>query len=350
MLYLSKDLSIMVVMGTLKYKPWPICSFLQKLLEATHWGVELTWERFPPVQTQNAAAVFLFTTAIFIASISSLKAAIGDRLDRSQLVQTFDEEFSSPVSFYSALTGKGVWKTSFYWGAQGYYTSREENDTGNIFSDTAYNGVNPFVQGNNLMAITAAVDGNPSKPNNNNYPYTSGLLSTEKSFTQTYGYFETQVALPVGQGLWPGFWMLSETQGAAEEIDVMESLGHNSNTTYSSLHYLPATPHIGITFTIPVANTAVMHTYGVLWTSTNLSFYVDDIKVASYINPGFHDPMYLLLCLQVGAAGSWPGPPNATTTFPSQMLIRYVRAYSTSVSPSPVSTPGAPIGLRVVGP
>jgi hypothetical protein len=81
-----------------------------------------------------------------------------------------------------------------------------------------------------------------------------------------------------------------------------------------------------------------------------LNFYVDDINVASYPNPGFHDPMYMLLCLQVGATGSWPGPPNATTTFPSQMLIRYVRAYSTPISPNPASTPGAPTGLRVVLP
>jgi len=35
---------------------------------------------------------------------------------------------------------------------------------------------------------------------------------------------------------------------------------------------------------------------------------------------------YIILNIAVG--GSWPGPPNASTAFPSEMLVDYVRLYS----------------------
>jgi len=39
----------------------------------------------------------------------------------------------------------------------------------------------------------------------------------------------------------------------------------------------------------------------------------------------FRQRFHLLLNLAVG--GNWPGHPNATTTFPQQMLVDYVRVY-----------------------
>jgi beta-glucanase (GH16 family) len=37
-------------------------------------------------------------------------------------------------------------------------------------------------------------------------------------------------------------------------------------------------------------------------------------------------PSFILLNLAVG--GSWPGSPNASTPFPSEMLVDYVRIYT----------------------
>ena len=39
----------------------------------------------------------------------------------------------------------------------------------------------------------------------------------------------------------------------------------------------------------------------------------------------FDHPFFLLLNVAVG--GNWPGPPDATTVFPQQMLVDYVRVY-----------------------
>jgi beta-glucanase (GH16 family) len=40
----------------------------------------------------------------------------------------------------------------------------------------------------------------------------------------------------------------------------------------------------------------------------------------------FNKRFFLILNLAVG--GSWPGSPNATTTFPAKMLVDWVRVYS----------------------
>jgi beta-glucanase (GH16 family) len=37
-------------------------------------------------------------------------------------------------------------------------------------------------------------------------------------------------------------------------------------------------------------------------------------------------PEFVILNLAVG--GDWPGSPNATTVFPSQMVVDYVRVYT----------------------
>jgi beta-glucanase (GH16 family) len=39
----------------------------------------------------------------------------------------------------------------------------------------------------------------------------------------------------------------------------------------------------------------------------------------------FNHPFFLLLNFAVG--GDWPGDPDASTTFPQQMVVDYVRAY-----------------------
>jgi beta-glucanase (GH16 family) len=39
----------------------------------------------------------------------------------------------------------------------------------------------------------------------------------------------------------------------------------------------------------------------------------------------FDHPFFILLNIAVG--GDWPGSPDATTTFPQQMVVDYVRVY-----------------------
>jgi beta-glucanase (GH16 family) len=107
---------------------------------------------------------------------------------------------------------------------------------------------------------------------------------------------------------------------------------------------------------ISTLDAAQYHIYAVEWTSTNIKWFADgNLYYQLNINNGingtneFQLPFYLLLNLAVG--GDWPGYPDATTVFPAEMKIDYVRVYkdqleasiaenelgNVSVSPNPTS-------------
>jgi len=75
------------------------------------------------------------------------------------------------------------------------------------------------------------------------------------------------------------------------------------------------------------------HTFSVQWSADAVAFFVDGalyetVKPAA-IPAGtkwvFDAPFFMLINLAVG--GSWPGNPDATTQFPQEMLVDYVRVY-----------------------
>jgi hypothetical protein len=43
--------------------------------------------------------------------------------------------------------------------------------------------------------------------------YVSGVLTTQKSFFQKYGYFEIRAKIPLGIGVCPAFWLLANDGG-----------------------------------------------------------------------------------------------------------------------------------------
>ena len=237
------------------------------------------------------------------------------------LVPSFDDEFykNTALSLYDFYQGtRGNYETWFYWGTESSAGARQMGGQNCIFSDAHFNGVNPFSisAGNGLTISAAPLTGGPQV-------YSSGVITTQPSFSQTYGYFEAQLKLPVGAGLWPAFWMLSQADQANEELDVMENIGV-STTAYSSVRY-----HVGsgsgITQTVPVSDTSQWHTYGMLWDASNIYFYVDEVQVATQPNPGIHDQMYMIVNLQTGASGSWPGRYSGSG---ASMNVGYLRAYS----------------------
>ena len=78
-----------------------------------------------------------------------------------------------------------------------------------------------------------------------------------------------------------------------------------------------------------------MRAYGVIWSKGKIQFYVDDPAniYASFTPstqastwPFVEGPQFILLNLAVG--GNWPGSPDVTTPFPSEILLDYVRVYT----------------------
>lgn len=179
------------------------------------------------------------------------------------------------------------------------------------------------------------------RPNPGYLKYTSGMITTAKSFNQRYGYFEIRARLPKGQGLWPAFWLLPADRSSPPETDVMEAIGSNPNSVQMTNHWWNAEDQSrqgsGSSFNGPDF-TADFHTFGVDWQPQRLTWYVDGVKRREFTGPLVMDrPAYLLANLAIG--GAWAGAPDDTTEFPARMQIDYIRVYKRVADGQPDQLP-----------
>jgi beta-glucanase (GH16 family) len=249
--------------------------------------------------------------------------------------QTFAEDFNS------ASTIGTNWQTNFGYGGLASYTLTNNGElelyTSPSFTGTGSTplGLNPFSVSGGVLTISATPVTAAQSAQMWGYHYSSGML--ESNFSQTYGYFEMRAELPHGQGLWPAFWLLGESN---KEIDVLEGLGSDTKTAYNAVHS-PDVPSLGNASFNPYGDG--FHTYGVLWTPSTLTYYVDGTPVWQTATPAdMNSPMHMIVNLAVG--GAWPGAPDATTPFPADLQIDYVHAYALGdpSAPAPASPPPPP--------
>ena len=253
--------------------------------------------------------------------------------DTSAMHLSFADEFDA-LSLHNSTTGAGVWDTTFPFGqpdGDRAYTSRtlRNNNEKQIYVDAAFKGstdhalgINPFSIHDGVLDITG--QRTDQRSSLWYYKYTSGLLTTHSTFAQQYGYFEVSAKLPSGNGMWPAFWLLPTDGAKGVELDVLEQVGHEMVyfTSHSSLD--DKTRRTDATF-VPDYSTA-FHKYGMLWTSTKVSWLIDGVEQASIATPAdMHSPMYMLLNMAVG--GNWPGDPDPSFQSASYS-VDYVRAYS----------------------
>ena len=172
--------------------------------------------------------------------------------------------------------------------------------------------------------------------NGQTYRYTSGMVSTggiasrtPPGFTFTYGYVEATVRVPAGQGFLPAVWMLPADHGSRPEIDIMEILGQEPTVTHMHYHWTAAdgSPSESEASWAGPDFSTDWHTFGVDWQPDAIVWYVDDVERWRYTDTATipAQPMYVLLDLAVG--GEYPGPPDASTPFPSSFDVARVRVW-----------------------
>lgn len=300
------------------------------------------------------ARLALALTALFSTSAVALDGA---PLDRSTLVQTFGDEFNR-FSWYAEgdvkMKGGGTWRTNF--GYTWVPVNDEKNHTliwnkeQQIYVDPGFTGTNSKALGltafsvkNGILTITANRTANPFLYG---YKYTSGLITTEPTFTQTYGVFEIRAKFPKGKGFWPAFWLLPVDKSWPPEIDILEILGHEPTKYYTTIHSNETGVHTKSDIPVHIIpdSSAGFHNYAVEWGPQEIVFYFDDKEVGRRPTPSdLNKPCYLLLNLALG--GDWAGSPDVTTRFPGVMQVDYIRAYqrkSLAAAPAQTSAPNPP--------
>jgi beta-glucanase (GH16 family) len=256
----------------------------------------------------------------------------GLRQTESEWVLKWSDEFNGPngsppdPAKWTLMSGGGGWGNN----ERQYYTDRWQNvrqEHGNLILEAVKEGF----QGSDRIRRE----------------YTSARISTEGRFSQKYGRFEARIRVPKGNGLWSAFWLLGEdfsSNGwpACGEIDIMEHIGKEPATVLGSLHGPGYSGENSLT-TAHAASQGELsdgfHVFAMEWESQAIRFYVDGIlfatKTAGDVPAGkrwvFDHPFFVILNLAVG--GNLPGDPDASTVFPQQMLVDYVRVYSRAQGP-----------------
>lgn len=266
---------------------------------------------------------------VIFAAFVLLLSGFSSRSAADEWVLVWSDEFEG-----AAGVGPDQTKWNFDIGGNGWgnnelqsYTSRTQN---------------AFLDGEGNLVIRA-INERFVGPDLRARSYTSARLLTKGKFTIKFGRIEARLKVPFGQGIWPAFWMLgndidSVSWPTCGEIDIMENIGREPSIAHSTLHgpgYSGASP-LTASYTLPAGQryTDDFHVFAAEWKADEIRFFMDGnlyhTRKPSDLPAGrkwvYDHPFFLIMNVAVG--GNWPGSPDATTTFPQQMLVDYVRVYS----------------------
>jgi beta-glucanase (GH16 family) len=300
----------------------------------------------PTVRSQPYLAPFLVASNITVKAIAAATGfdpstvasqAFSPNLPSGTLVwaEEFDNSTSGPIA-----PNRAVW--AYDTGNSGFGNSELETYCANGSTTSPCDTANPnaYVGTDGVLHIVAR---QPSPG-----VYTSARLKTQGLFSFQYGRLEFRARVPEAQGFWPAGWLMGNTIAtlgwpASGEMDVLERANAALVPDWNggSIHGTGFTgANLGAKYNFPSGQTASdWHVYGMIWKPGSVAYYIDSpsnvyasftpsslssLPAAAW--PFDSGPSFMLLNLAVG--GSYPGPPDATTPFPSEYDIDYVRLYT----------------------
>ncbi len=275
----------------------------------------------------------------------------------------WSDEFNSAAGTYPDAS-----KWTYDLGNSGFGNPEIENycKPGSNTAPCVASQPNAYQDGNGNLVIQARRDSSGT--------WTSARLKTQGLYQFQYGKIEARMKLPVGDGLWPAFWMLGANinqvgwpqTGEDDIIEWVQSYG--PGTTSSTTHGpgYSGGNGIGARYTFPNGgriDDGGYHTYGLIWSPNLLQYYRDSPSnifltvTPSTIPPGdqwvYNNPFFILLNFAIGSGG-FPGPTDSSTPALANMLIDYVRVYQQGSAAAPTGlngthtlTPQNATGLRL---
>ena len=169
--------------------------------------------------------------------------------------------------------------------------------------------------------------------------YTSGKIVTRNKFAAQYGRIDIRARLPIGQGIWPALWMLGTNQPTVGwpkcgEIDIMEMIGGSGRENRVSGNAFWDDNGVNDQPAAYILSEGIFadeyHVFSLIWDEQEICWLVDDQKfhnldITTSDKSEFHNPFYIIFNVAVG--GNWPGEPDASTVFPTEMKVDYIRVF-----------------------
>jgi len=168
--------------------------------------------------------------------------------------------------------------------------------------------------------------------------YTSTRITTKNKKEFQYGRMEVRAKLPLGKGLWPAFWMLGANISEVGwplcgEIDILEYVGREPNTIFTSLHTQNSHGNtINSKKEIIEGIEEGFHLYAIDWNKDRIEFYIDNTLFYTFspddknseIWP-FDQPFFFIINLAIG--GNFGGLEIDDSIFPQEFVIDYIKVY-----------------------
>ena len=245
-----------------------------------------------------------------------------------------------PSPATQAQTYQQVWADEFTNGIGPNWQFETGNNNGWGNNEKQYYQRANATVANGVLQITAR------RENVGGFNYTSARMKTQGLKDFKYGRVEARMKLPLGQGLWPGFWMLGSNINAVNwpqcgEIDIMEHVNAD-NVIFGTAHW-NSNGHAQYGKTTTIANPADWHRYRIDWTPTAITWFVDDnqycvidITNGTGNTGAFQNPFFILLNLAVG--GNLTGGGVDDSKLPATLAVDYVRVSQLTSAPPAASS------------
>ncbi len=180
--------------------------------------------------------------------------------------------------------------------------------------------------------------------------YETGMIGTQDTFQQTYGYFEARIKLQQEGGHWSAFWLQSpnihnesdppDPANNGAEIDVMEYRQYHDAMQHA-LHWNSYEDGYHKHIDEELSNWPNdfspdddgFHTFGLHWTEHGYTFYIDGVETWQTTEALSHRDQYMILSTEVPTPGTgevgWAGGNLdwADEGHEDGIYVDYVRVY-----------------------
>lgn len=294
---------------------------------------------------RKTTTLILFVVMVFIFGCDKISSPppVPDVTDPGNYVLVWSDEFDQR----SSTPDPAKWNYDLGYGGDGW-----GNDEWQIYTDDLEN---VRVEDGNLVISTLWDSVNhPEGPGKRNGSVSSGRINTKDNFAFKYGKAQARIKIPTAMGMWPAFWMLGQNYDSAGwpqsgEIDIMEAspLYHNDRTSMFTMHWyndeVSAHNSYGTTVQLRAPLSQDYHVYEVEWDEQRVIGKIDGINYfIKVIDPEYMDEFLkeFFLILNVAVGGNLGGSPDASTVWPQNMFVDWVRVYQKEQSLIPVETYG----------